>query len=100
MARAWIYIAVCTSTWRAICRMGCGAAIQYSGHSRDGPEGRAVRRSVKRRAQARAVQIVWQGVHAGASCGGVDGFLGRIMRRVLQLRTPETLVTLDSEVPA
>src|ERR1700720_1887598 len=35
------------------------------------------------------MQVVWQGMHAGKSGGSFDGFFGRIMRRVLQLRTSE-----------
>ena len=70
-------------------RMGRRAALRRSRHPRHRSEGRAVRRSAERRAEAGAVQTVRQGVHAGTSGRRADGFFGRLMRSLLQLRTPE-----------
>jgi hypothetical protein len=53
------------------------------------PEGRAVRRGAQGRPETGAVQTLRQGMHAGKSGGSADGFVGRIMRGVFQLRASE-----------
>ena len=74
----------------SICRMGRRAALHRARRAGHRSESGAVRRSVERRAEAGAVQAFRQGMHARASGGRADGLVGRILRRVLQLRAPQT----------
>src|SRR5580704_19181183 len=46
-------------------------------------------RSAEGRAEAASVQTFWPRVHAGASYRRTHGVIGRIMRRVSQLRAPQ-----------
>src|ERR1700720_2866088 len=46
-------------------------------------------RSAEGRAEAASVQTFWPRVHAGASYRRTHGVIGRIMRRISQLRTPQ-----------
>src|SRR5215469_3120828 len=48
-----------------------------------------MRRGAQGRAQAGAMQAVWQGMHSRTSGGSAHGFFGGIVRSVLQLRTPQ-----------
>ena len=48
-----------------------------------------MRRSAERRSEAASVQTFWPRVHAGASYRSTYGVIGRIMRRLSQLRTPQ-----------
>ncbi len=52
-------------------------------------EGRSVRGSVEGRAEAGAVQAIRQGVYSGASHRRADGIVGRLLRRILQLRASQ-----------
>ena len=70
--------------------VGYGAALRGSRRASDRPEGGAMRRSPERRAQARAVQALRTRVHAGAAGGSTDGFVGRFLRGLLQLRASQT----------
>ena len=58
-------------------------------HARHRSQSRAVRRGSEGRAEARAVQALRQGMHARASRRRADGFFGRLLRRILQLRAPQ-----------
>ncbi len=89
MARFGIYFAIGAAHSQQLRRVGFRAAIQRAWRARDRSQGGAVRRSVERRVEARAVQAVRQGMYAGTSGGRVDGFLGGIVRSLLQLRTSE-----------
>src|SRR5271156_2408845 len=69
--------------------MGCRAAFRSSRSAGYRSQGRAMRRSAERRAQAASMQALWQGVHSRTSDWCTHGFIRGIMRSVLQLRTPQ-----------
>ena len=73
----------------AYAAVGRGAGVQRRRRAGDRPQGRPVRRGPQGSAQARPVQAVRQGVHAGAPGRCTDGLLGRLMRSLLQLRASE-----------
>src|ERR1700733_14321846 len=89
MARPGLYISVGPPHSRRICRVGLRTAIPGSRNSSYRSEGCAVRRSAQGRFEARAMQIVRQGMHSGEAGWSADGVVGRIMRRLLQLQTWE-----------
>src|SRR3984957_8107538 len=96
MARAWLYLSIGTPSPRRVCGMGCRAPLRRPGHPRYGSQSRAMRRGVEGRSQACEVQVVRKRMHAGTSGRCTHGFFGRIMRRILQLRTPESRPGDDS----
>ena len=69
--------------------VGCRAALPNSRHPGNRSQGRTVRRSAQGRAEACAVQAVWQGMHSGTSNRRAYGFLRGFMRSILQLRTSQ-----------
>ena len=71
-------------------RMGFRAALHGSGRARHRSQGGAMRRSAERRAEASAMQTFRERVYSRAAGGRVDGFLGRLLRRLLQLRASQT----------
>ena len=72
-----------------LCGVGCRAAVHGSRRARYGSESGAVRRSVEGRAEAGAMQTFRTRMHARAARGRADGFFGRILRRLLQLRASQ-----------
>ena len=82
-----IHFAIGAADQRYLCAIGRRAALLRARRSGHRSESRAVRRSIEGRAQARAVQAFRQGMHAGTSGWGADGFFRRFVRRVLQLRS-------------
>src|SRR5579885_1720991 len=89
MARSRLYFAIGAPAPRGVCRLGLRTALRLARHPHHRPQGCAVRRSAKRCPQTRPMQVVGQGMHARAPHWCVDGVFGRIMRRLLQLRTPK-----------
>ncbi len=63
--------------------------VHRAGRAGDRPQGGAVRRGAEGRAEAGALQAVRQGVHAGAAGRRADGVVGRLVRRLLQLRASQ-----------
>ena len=92
VARAGFHLAIGAADPRRLCRVGRGAAVLRAGRARDRSQSGAVRRSAERRAEAGAVQAVRQRVHARASGRRADGFVGRLLRGVLQLRASQDAV--------
>ena len=90
VARPGIHLAIGAAHPRRAMRMGRRAALHGSRHARHRSQGRAVRRSAQRRAEARAMQAVRTRMHARTSDRRADGFVGRIMRSILQLRASQT----------
>src|SRR5271167_445192 len=89
MARHGFHLSVGFANPEQLCGMGFGAALQRPWCPRDGSQSRAMRRSAQGSPQAASMQAVRTGVHAGASYRRTHGFFGRIMRSLLQLRTPQ-----------
>ena len=76
-------------------RMGRGASLLRARDAGGRSKVCSMRRSAKRCLETRAMQIVWKGMHPRTSNRRVDGFVGGIMRSVLQLRVPEVLGNVD-----
>ncbi len=74
---------------RRLRRMGCRTPLRSPRRPGHRSQSRAMRRSVERRAEAGAVQAVRKGMHAGASGRRADGFVRRLLRRLLQLRASQ-----------
>src|SRR5450432_176557 len=90
MAGARLHPRVGLAHPRRLCGMGHRKAFQRSrGAGQRSPSG-AMWRSSDRRAEAASMPAVWQRVHPRTSGGRTHGFIGRIMRSVLQLRTPQS----------
>ena len=89
VARPGIHFAIGACASATVMPNGMPSSASGSRHARHRSQGRAVRRSAEGRAEAAPVQAVRQGVHAGASDGRADGFIRRLMRSLLQLRTPQ-----------
>ena len=89
VARSGVHFAVGAAPQRQVCRMGCRAALRGSRRAGHRSQSGAMWRSAEGRAEAASVQTLWPRVHAGASRRRAHGFIGRIMRRLLQLRTPQ-----------
>ena len=89
VARPGIHLAIGLADSRQVCRMGCRAALPVPGTRVDRPQSRAMRRSAERCFETRTMQTVWQGVHAGTSHRRAHGFIGGLMRSILQLRTSQ-----------
>src|SRR6476646_5067161 len=95
MARSWIHFPVRIANSRKICRVGRGASLLRARDAGGRPEVCSMRRSIERRLETGAMQIVWKGMHPRTSNRRVDGFVGGIMRSVLQLRVPEVAGNVD-----
>ena len=89
VARAGVHLAIGAAPPRQLCRVGCRAPLLDSLDPSHGSKGRAVRGSAEGRAQACAVQAVRPRVHARTSGRRPDGLVGRLVRRLLQLRASE-----------
>src|SRR5580698_10121615 len=69
--------------------MGHGAAFRGSRRTSYRSQGRTMRRGTEGCSEAPSMQVIWPRVYARTSGRRAHGVVGRIMRSLLQLRTPE-----------
>src|SRR5579862_3947378 len=83
------YLAVRPSDQRQLRRLGRRTAILDSRRARHRSQGGAMRRSAQGSPETGSMQAVREGMHTGASSRRSHGFVGGVVRRVLQLRAPQ-----------